>query len=109
MRLTRPTNPSCELPAQRAVEALKSNHSPLQGEAIYALVSSRDPVTMENLVEATSANSTMDLESQVLAVEVLRTYAADQAFADEAAINALVQLVQRGNEDVSNAAIPGLP
>ena len=104
MRLTRPTNPSCELPAQRAVEALKSNHIPLQGEAIYALVSSRDPGTMEDLVEATSASGTMNLESQVLAVEVLRTYVADQAFADEVAINALVQLIQRGNEAVSNVA-----
>jgi hypothetical protein len=93
-----------ELPTQRAVEALKSNHSPLQGEAIYALVSSRDPGTMEDLVEATSASGTMDLESQVLALEVLRTYAADQAFADKVAINALVQLIQRGNEAVSNVA-----
>jgi hypothetical protein len=35
---------------------------------------------------------------------VLRTYAADQAFADKVAINALVQLIQRGNEAVSNVA-----
>ena len=86
---------------KRALDALKSDYKQLHAEAINQLVGMDDPRVAQVLVEA--ANTDLDAKSRAQAVEALWQHAGYLQFADATSVNALKQLAEDSDANVTQS------
>jgi hypothetical protein len=87
---------------KRAFDVLKSDYTHLYVEAINQIVGMDDPRATQALVEAVSTG--LDAKSRAQAVEALWQHAAHLQFADATSVDALKQLAEDSDANVSKVA-----
>lgn len=91
---------------QRAQDAINSEHEHLYKHALNQLVGINDPQATEMLIDATTMETNWISRAQ--AVDALSQHAANLQFADTTSIDALKQLSEDGNNEVSSVALKAL-
>jgi hypothetical protein len=87
---------------KRALDVLKSDYKHLQAEAINQLVGMDDPRVAQLLVE--TASTGLDAKSRAQAVETLWRHVGYLRFADATSVDALKQLAEDSDANVSTIA-----
>lgn len=87
---------------KRALDVLKSDYKHLQAEAINQLVGMDDPRVTQLLVEAASTD--LDAKSRAQTVETLWRHVGYLRFADATSVDALKQLAEDSDANVSTIA-----